>query len=136
MKKQRIIEKDGLIVTHFGGLHTYDDVEEALNELLEINKGKKHIYEIVVNDDDIKLDFTKAEEQLIFTKVKSTFGKFERGALAVVAGHDLVFGMSRMLEINIENEQIAVSVFRTEDLARKWIQEMRSMHDQALNSVG
>ncbi len=25
MKKQREIDKDGLIVTHFGGLHTYDD---------------------------------------------------------------------------------------------------------------
>lgn len=136
MKKQRIIEKDGLIVTHFGGLHTYDDAEEALNELLEINKGKKQIFEIVVNDNDIQLDFTKTEEQLIFDKVKSTFGKFERGALAVVASHDLVFGMSRMLEINIENEQIAVSVFRTEDLARKWIKEMRAMHNQALNLDG
>ena len=119
MKKQGQIKNDGLIVTHFGGLHTYDDAEEALNELLEINKVKKQIYEIVINDDDIKLDFTSAEEQLIFDKVKSTFGKFESGALAVVANYDLVFGLSRMLATDIENEQIIVSVFRSEDLARK-----------------
>ncbi|MBU0985826.1 MAG: hypothetical protein KKH68_01125 [Proteobacteria bacterium] len=136
MKKQRQIEKDGLIVTHFGGLHTYEDAAEALNELLEINKGKKQIYEIVINDDDIKLDFTRVEEQLIFGKVKSTFENFDHGALAVVANHDIVFGLSRMLAITIENEQIAVSVFRSEDLARKWIQEMRAMHNQALNSDG
>jgi hypothetical protein len=136
MKKQRQIEKDGLIVTHFGGLHSYKDAEEALNELREINKGKKQIYEIVINDDDIKLDFNRAEEQNVNEKVKSTFEKFERGALAVVARHDFVFGLSRMLEINIGNEQIAVAVFRSEDLARKWIQEMRAMHNQALNSDG
>lgn len=136
MKKQRQIEKDGLIVTRFGGPHTFKDAEEALDELLELNKGKKHIYEIVLNDDDIKLDLTSADEQLIIEKVKFTFEKFERGALAVVARHDLVFGMSRMLEMSIENEQIAVAVFRSEDLSRKWIQEMRAMHNQALNSDG
>ena len=136
MKKQRQIEKDGLIVTHFGGVHTYDDAKEALNDLLEINKGNKHIYEIVINDDDIILDFSRAEEQYIIDKVKSTFEKFERGALAVVANHDFVFALSRMLASNIENERIVVSVFRSEDLARKWIGEMRAMHTQALESGG
>ena len=136
MTKQRYIEKDGLIVTRFSGLHKYDDAEEALNELLEINKGNNQIYEIVINDANIKLDFSQAEENLMIEKVKSTFEKFERGALAIVARHDFVFGMSRMLEISIENEQIAVSVFRSENLARKWIQEMRTMHKQALKSDG
>ena len=136
MKKKRQVEKDGLIVTHFGGLHTYKDAEEALYELLEINQGKKQIYEIVINDDDIKLDITKEEEQLIFSKVKSTFEKFECGAMAVVASHDIVFGLSRMLEITIENERIAVAVFRTEDLARKWINEIRAIHNYSLNSDG
>ncbi len=136
MKKQRQIEETGLIITHFGGLHTYNDAEEALDALLEINKGKKHIYEIVINDDDIKLDFSRVEEKFLIEKVKSTFSNFERGALAIVASYDFVFGMSRLLEISIENEQIAVAVFRSEELARKWIQEIRTMHDQALNSVG
>lgn len=134
MKKQRLIEKDGVIVTHFGGLHTYVAAKEALDELLEINKGKKQIYEIVINDDDIRLDFSKEEEQSINDKVKSTFGKFERGALAVVANQDFVFALSRMLSTAIENERIPISVFRSEELARKWIQEMRAMHNQALNS--
>lgn len=136
MKKQRIIEKDGLIVTHFCGLHTYKDAKEALDELTEINKGKKQIYEIVINADDIELDFSPAEEQLISNDVNSTLEKFERGALAVVTSHDFVFGLTRMLDNETENKHIEVSVFRTEDAARKWIQELRAMHNQLLKSDG
>ena len=130
MKKQRQIEKDGLIVTHFGGLHTYDDAEEALNELLEINNDPDQIYEIVINDDDIILSFSRGEEKLLIDKVKSIYGKFQKGALAIVAESDIIFGLSRMLGISIENEFIAVSVFRSEDLARKWIEEIRKLHNQ------
>ncbi|MDY6989483.1 MAG: hypothetical protein SWQ30_15665 [Thermodesulfobacteriota bacterium] len=136
MKKQRQSEKDGLIVTYFCGLHTYEDAVEALNELLEMNRGAKQIYEIVINEADMKLNFTRAEEQLITDKAKATFENFERGALAVVANHDVIFGLSRMLATTIENDQIAVSVFRTEGLAREWIQEMREMHDQAFGADG
>ncbi len=132
MKKQRHIEKDGLIVTRFGEQHTYYDASEALDEILAINSGKNEIYEIVINDDDIKLNFTRDESDLLVKKVKSTFEKFEHGALAIVAGQDLVFGMSRMLEMSIENEKIAVAVFRSEDLARKWIQEIKAMHNKRL----
>ena len=38
MKRQRQFEKDWLILTHFGGLNSYKDAEDALIELLEINK--------------------------------------------------------------------------------------------------
>jgi hypothetical protein len=103
MKKQRKIENDGLIVTHFGGLHSYKDAEEALNELIEINKGKKQIYEIAINYDDIKLDFKREEERILIKKVESTFGKFERGALAIVArqvaGRTLVYKLANYIAV-------------------------------------
>jgi len=134
MIKQRYIEKDGLIITNFGGMHTYADAVEALNELLEINKGKNQIYEIVLNDDDIKISFSVEEEKMIAEKVRTTFEKFELGALAVVATQDFVFGISRILATTIENERIAVSVFGSEELARKWIQEMREMHNNSLHA--
>jgi hypothetical protein len=57
MIKQRRREKDKLIVTHFGGRHTYHDALAALVGLLELNAGNDHIYEIVINDDDLQLDF-------------------------------------------------------------------------------
>ncbi len=130
MKRQRYIEKDGLIVTRFGKEHTYNDAAEALDELLKINLGKNEIYEIVINDDDLKLNFSRDEIDLLVEKVESTFGRFEHGALAIVAGRDFAFGMSRMLQMSIANEKIAVSVFRSEELARKWIQEIKAMHNE------
>jgi hypothetical protein len=136
MKLKREIEQDGLVVTHFGGLHTYDDAIEALNELYELNKGEKSIYEIVINEDDIELEISKDEGQLLIGKVESTYEKFEIGALAIVANSDFVFGMSRRLEISIHNERIAISVFRSEGLARTWIQEIRDLHSQGPHAVG
>ena len=133
MKIERQIEKDGLIVTHFGGLHTYNDAFEALNELDELNRGKKFIYEIVINDDDIELSFSREEEQLLIKKVETTYNKFSLGALAVVACNDFIFGMSRLLEISIQNELIAISVFRSEALARMWIDEIKELHNQRLH---
>ncbi|MDB9822273.1 hypothetical protein OAC89_01055 [Deltaproteobacteria bacterium] len=130
MKIKRQIEKDSLVVTHFGGLHTYNDAIEALNELFEVNRGRKSIYEIVINNDDIKLDFSREEEQLLIKKVESTYAKFDIGALAVVARSAFVFALSRMLEMSIHNERIAISIFRSETLARKWIQEIKGLHNQ------
>jgi hypothetical protein len=69
-------------------------------------------------------------------RVISTFETSERGALAVVAKNDMVFALTRMLSTTIENERIAISVFRSEELARKWIQEIRTIHNQALNPDG
>ena len=130
MTKHRQIETDGLIVTHFSGTHTYQDAIKALDELLELNKGASEIYEIVINDYDLKIKFSPNERELIGHKVESTFSHFKKGALAVVAKHDLAFGLSRMLEMSVNNELITVAVFRSEDLARKWIQEIRGLHNQ------
>ncbi len=128
MKLKRHIEKDKLIITEFGGRHTYDDAIDALDELIDINKGNKEIYEIVINSDDIELDFTQRQVSLLSDKIKSVFQNFERGASAVVANKDFIFGMCRMLQAMIDNDRIAVSAFRTEELARLWIQEIRSLH--------
>ena len=132
MKLKRHKEKDNLIITHFGGRHTYDDAIAALDELLEMNKGNKEIYEIVINDDDIDLDFTQGQINLLANKIKSVFKTFETGASAVVAKKDFVFGMCRMLQSMIENHRIAVSAFRSEELARQWIQEIRTLHNHRL----
>lgn len=133
MKISRQVEEDGLIVTRFGGIHTYYDAFEALNELVELNKGRRSVYEIVINDDGIELDLSRTEEELLIRKVESTYTEFDIGALAVVASTDFVFGLSRMLEISIHNERIAIAVFRSEKLARDWIQEVRELHNQRLH---
>jgi hypothetical protein len=97
---------------------------------LDLNKGNESIYEVVINEEDISLHFTKEEEQLLIKKVESVYSSFLNGALAVVANNDFVFGMSRLLEFSIQNERIAISIFRSEELARRWIDEIRELHSK------
>ena len=134
MKLKRQKEKDNLIITHLGGHHTYDDAIAALDELLEMNKGNKEIYEIVINSDDMEIDFTQGQISLLAETLKSVFQNFERGASAVVANKDFILGMCRMVQAMIDNDRIAVSAFRTEELARQWIQEIRTLHNQSTHS--
>ena len=115
-------------MTHFGNLHTYDDAINALSELNEMTKGSSEVYEIVIHEDDFKIDVDKNQIKSIRSKVKSTFQHYNKGALAFVANTDLIFGLCRQLEIMMDNDRIAVSVFRSEKLARKWIKEIQAMH--------
>ena len=135
MKKQRWVEKDGLIVTSFGGLHRYKDADAAIREVVELNKDRKQLYELVINDDDLDLDISNEEGRMLIELIKSTYKNFERCVMAVVATKDDVFGMSRMLELSIGNERMAVSVFRSEALARSWIQEMRATEGSSPQSA-
>jgi hypothetical protein len=41
--------------------------------------------------------------------------------LAIVTNNDLAFGLSRMLEMSNQRENITIEVFRDEQKARKWI---------------
>ena len=88
------------------------------------------IFELVINCKDVELVFSRAEEKLIVEKIQETFSHFESGGLAIVAKTDLVFGLSRVLQSSIEKERIAVAVFRSEELARRWIEEVRYLHTQ------
>ena len=126
---KRYVEPDGLIVTHFGGKHTFKDAVDALKDLSTLNAGNSEIYEIVINNEDIAIEFGKQEISNIAEVVENAFSQFDRGGLAIVAQNSLAFGLSRMLEMSIINDQITIAVFRTELLARQWIAEMRMLHE-------
>ena len=49
MKIARTMELSGLVVTQFGGKHTYEDAVDALVELEAMHRGRTEIYEIVIN---------------------------------------------------------------------------------------
>ena len=67
---------------------------------------------------------------MLIKKVGTIYTNFSLGALAVVACNDFIFGMRRLLEMSIRNELIAISVFRSEALARMLIDEIRELHSQ------
>lgn len=127
MKISRHREPSGLVVTRFGGRHTYEDANAALLELREMTGESPSVYEIVVHDDDLTIDLSRAEVEALKSDVISTFSSYQRGGLAFVANVDVVFGLCRQLEFMMENARIAISVFRSEELARQWIEEIRSI---------
>lgn len=129
MKISREMESAGLVVTHFGGKHTYDDAIDALNEIQELHREKKDIYEIVIHSDDMKTHLSSEEISRLRENVIKTFSDFDKGAIAFVCNQDLIFGLCRQLEIMMDNEKIAISVFRSEDLARKWIDEIKAVQN-------
>ncbi len=130
MKISRYREPSGLILTHFGGRHTYDDAINALEELNQMTEGSSVIYEIVVHDDDIKIEVSEEQITSLRGKVRRAFLKYTKGALAFVANSDFVFGLCRQLELMMDNANIVVSVFRSEELARRWIKEIQSIQER------
>ena len=128
MKISRYREPSGLILTHFGNRHTYEDAVGALDELTEMTKGSTVVYEIVIHEDDFTIDVKNDQIEAIRNKVYSTFQQYNKGALAFVSNIELVFGLCHQLQIMMKNENVVVSVFRTEGLARQWIKEIKSVH--------
>ena len=86
---------------------------------------------IVINDEDLDLVITNQETRDLAMNVAAAFSRYKYGALAIVASSSFVFGMSRMLELSIDNERMPVAVFKTEALARAWIAEVRQLQADA-----
>lgn len=126
METKRVVEENGLIVTRFSGVQSFQDAVDAISELTEINKYRG-IYEIVIHEDLI-LGFEKENELEIAAKLKETFDMFDYGALAIVSDDDFVFAMSRMVSAYIDLH-IEVGVFRSESSARKWMEMKMSIMD-------
>jgi hypothetical protein len=124
MEIKRVVEKNGLIVSHFSGVQSFQDAVDAISELTKINKYRG-IFEIVIHEDLI-LDFEKEKEQDLAITLKETFDQFDYGALAIVSDDDFVFAISRMVSAYIDMH-IEVAVFRSEDLAREWMDRKMSI---------
>lgn len=125
MITHRHMEGSGLIITHFGGKHTYDDAMNALEELQEMLGEKDEVYEIILHSDDLKTTLSKEQEAVLREQLRHAYRNYNRGAIAFVSNKDWMYGACRQFEIMMENEKIAISVFRSEELARKWIDEIK-----------
>ena len=58
-------------------------------------------------------------------------GRIHWGVCAIVATRDLVFGVSRVLEVRAEDAFAATQVFREPDSAEAWIASQRSRRPSA-----
>jgi hypothetical protein len=64
--------------------------------------------------------------QLIAAEIGRLLGKIRWGACAIVATRDLVFGVSRVLEVRTEDSFSATQVFRDAASAEKWLSMERA----------
>jgi hypothetical protein len=107
----------GEVSQHFRALESERDLPDPLDVLLDLS-GISSVPEA----DQI---------QLIAAEIRRLLGKIHWGACAIVATRDLVFGVSRVLEVRAEDAFAATQVFRESDSAEAWIASQRSRRPSA-----
>ena len=124
MPHSRSVDDDGILVTRVSGVYTLEDALDLQNSLQEyIVDGE--VYELFIHANDVEMHWN-ANEALVSA---NTFGKtlkmLKKAAIAFVSGSNLVFGLCRQLQIQVENEFIQICVFRNEDTAHRWLLELK-----------
>lgn len=125
----RKFEGENLVVTVLSGQVSHYELQQSLDELPKIAPNLYEWFELVVCDHDLQVETSNKMNKIIFNMAVHVFNKFEKATISVVCPTDKAFRLARRLETNIVNEKIDVSVFRTEETARKWIDEIRSFHN-------
>lgn len=67
-----------------------------------------------------------AQIQRVAAEIRRLLGKISWGSCAIVAPSDLVFGVSRILEVRAEESFIATQVFRELAAAEDWLASERA----------
>ena len=83
------------------------------------------IYDLVIHADDTSFRLEPDDIAILVNRVKEVLKVYKRGAIAFVSTDDLMFGICRQIQIQIENEFIQVCVFRTVQTAMNWLHEIK-----------
>jgi len=97
---------------HFRALESERDLPDPLDVLLDLSAISS-----VPEADQI---------QLIAAEIRRLLGKIHWGVCAIVATRDLVFGVSRVLEVRAEDSFAATQVFRELAAAEAWLASERA----------
>lgn len=124
MPYTRHISEDGILITETCGVLSPEDCYSMLKELPEYAVDNR-LYELVIHSDDTDIDVTQAQNYNMMECAKDVFQGFTRGAIAVVASQDCVFGKCRQFQLPIDNDQIQLCTFRTREEAYKWLRDLQ-----------
>jgi hypothetical protein len=123
-----IESESGIIRTRCTGIVTLEDVLAHFRELRETPELPKRL--------DVLLDMSEMESFPKTDELKSVVNaiggledRLEWGLLAMVASQDVLYGMSRMLEVFVEDHFEKSSVCRELGEAESWLARMRSPAD-------
>ena len=113
----KITPKDNMVIVQIIGHTTLQDFY-ALTE--KISDGKKYIHNRRFYDfRKSQLDLSTEEMRTLAAKTKQLSQGYSK--VALLAGSDLSYGLSRMFEVLREQDYSDIYVFRDEDKAMEWI---------------
>jgi hypothetical protein len=121
----RYVDTDKNLVTIIFGNVTLDEIKGLQDELLAyLSNGE--LYELVIHKDGVRMNLSSQDATASADNIRKVMKEIKKAAIAFVSDENFVFGLCRQLQIRVENDFVQMCVFRTEDTARKWLNEMRS----------
>jgi hypothetical protein len=125
MAHSRYVDTDGNLVTTIFGNVTPDEIKGLEDELTGyICNGE--VYELVIHKEGVRINLNSKDTTASADNVRKVMREIKKAAIAFVSDENFIFGLCRQLQIRSENDFIQICVFRTEETARKWLNEMRS----------
>jgi hypothetical protein len=100
------------VLRHFANLEQERDLPDPLDVLLDLSA--------VTSPPD------GGQIQRVAGEIRRLLGKVSWGSCAIVAPSDLVFGVSRILEVRAEESFVSIQVFRELAAADAWLASERS----------
>lgn len=125
MSHTRYVDDNGNLVTVISDDVTIEEIKKLQDELHSyLHDGE--IYELVIHKPGtmMNLDMDDANESA--DNIRKVMRDINRGAIAFVSDEDLVFGLCRQLQIRVGNDFVQMCVFRSEETALIWLNEMKS----------
>lgn len=118
----KIDKPKDLTVYTVKGLLSFDNAMPVVKAFYDSDPTKHVIWDLT---DTTEVQFASEEVEKIATFEPRINGKRALGKTAIVAQKDILFGLSRMFEShsNIANSPYPVMVFRSIELAYKWLDE-------------
>jgi hypothetical protein len=101
------------VLQHFGSLEQERHLPEPLDVLLDVSAVSSP-----PDGDQI---------QKVAGEIRRLLGKVSWGSCAIVAPSDLVFGVSRILEVRAEESFVSIQVFRELAAADAWLTSERAL---------
>jgi hypothetical protein len=108
------------VLQHFRSLEAEDHLPDPLDVLLDLTR--------ITSAPD------GAQIQKVAGEIRRLLGKVSWGSCAIVASGDLVFGVSRILEVRTEDSFVSIQVFRDLPAAEAWLASERSLSRRSSRS--
>ena len=113
-KKYSIEIIDGIVEVRFTEDPEAQDICDSLDDAAQVNPNNLRLWDYTCGANLTGHDIEHVAEHARTIQIQS-------GRVAIVAPHDLTFGLFRMYEVHRKEERIQLSVFRSVKEAREWL---------------